>query len=82
MLKTCKGCSNLEIKRLILNTSIVGCKETGYAVPSVVKAGAKETEITYTRVPDWCPRPHTEVDKREKPLPRKSQETQIIAVEK
>ena len=59
-IKTCATCPNLEYESLG-STRVFGCRLTGEMTPHATTPGV----ATFWRVPTECPRPDTDVDKRE-----------------
>jgi hypothetical protein len=69
--QNCAKCPHLEIMPVV-NMCVVGCGKTGAMVPA--RAHNRDdpsgpVSITCWRVPTWCPRPESEVEKREDRAP-------------
>lgn len=63
---TCAGCPNLIIIDNISSWQ-AGCKATDTVVPHWMNPDA----VTFWRVPEYCPLPDTEVEKRAKSQPKR-----------
>lgn len=61
-LTTCENCENLNIEN-IFGLKLAGCKLTGLAVPH--SSDSEKDEMIFHRVPLACPRPDSEVVKKE-----------------
>ncbi len=59
---TCEKCENLNIED-VFGLKMAGCKLTGLVIPH--NSDSKKDEMIFHRVPMQCPRPDSEVVKRE-----------------
>jgi len=72
---TCANCPHL-IRTDLISSWLIGCNKTDTVVPH----SNDGKNITFGRIPLSCPLPDSEVEKREKPQPKKKWET--ITLEK
>ena len=78
-IRTCARCEHLRTQRLNRGMCIVSCGRTGFVVPHAYDGANDPDRATLWRVPRECPRPDTEVEMRDKPLPEKEWETIDLA---
>lgn|GEM_PF-6270806 len=74
MLRTCARCEYLRTQRLTRGICVVSCHRTGFVVPHAYDGANDPDRVTLWRVPKECPRPSSEVEKRDKPLPQRDWE--------